>query len=52
MSDNSTLEDRFIARCTTKEKEDIEAAAKANNRSLSDYVRLVMMEAVQEEKKV
>jgi len=52
MSDNTTLDDRFVARCTTEEKEAIEEAAYANNRSLSDYVRLVMKEAAEQGKKV
>ncbi len=51
MSDG-TLDALLHSRCTQEEKDSIIAAAKASKRSYSDYIRLVMLEAVKEEKKV
>ena len=51
MSDG-TLDALLHSRCTKDEKKAIKKAAKASNRKYSDYIRLVMMEAVKEEKKV
>jgi len=52
MSDGTTLDALLHSRCTQEEKDAIIAAAKASNRKYSDYIRLVMMEAANEGKKV
>ena len=51
MSDG-TLDALLHSRCTQAEKDSIIAAAKASKRSYSDYIRLVMLEAVKAEKTV
>lgn len=46
------MEDQIIIRIDTKDKEAGQKAAELSNRSLSDYVRLVLAEAVKTGKKV
>ena len=51
MSDG-TLDALLHSRCTQAEKDSIIVAADASNRSYSNYIRLVMLEAVKAEKTV
>ena len=46
------MEDQIIVRIDTKDKEAGQRAAESSNRSLSDYIRLILAEAVKTKKKV
>ena len=50
--ENTALEERLGVRCSKEDKEAIDNAAAASNRSTSDYIRLVMLAAVKEGTKV
>jgi len=46
------MDDQIIIRIDTKDKEAGQRVAELSNRSLSDYVRLVLAEAVKDQKRI